>query len=97
MFLCRLLHLTSARDVLATGAGLRKHYAKAVYKFVSGRSFRGKWGGKLRRFAPPHQSCTNALVRSQRPVLCVRSTSCKAGGLKVETWALPLWAVPLTF
>eukprot|EP00439_Symbiodinium_sp_Y106_P007134 s1099_g1.t1 len=32
---------------------LRKHYAKAVYKFVSGRTFRGKWGGNLRRYAPP--------------------------------------------
>ncbi|CAE7559768.1 Srprb, partial [Symbiodinium microadriaticum] len=31
--------------ILPPSAGLRKHYAKAVYKFVSGRSFRGKWGG----------------------------------------------------
>lgn len=31
----------------------RKRYAKAVYKFVSGRTLRGKWGGSARRYAAP--------------------------------------------
>eukprot|EP00913_Durusdinium_trenchii_P005530 g5152.t1 len=31
----------------------RKHYAKALYKFVSGRNLRGKWGGSARRYAAP--------------------------------------------
>lgn len=28
-----------------TGLDFRKHYAKALYKFLSGRQLRGKWGG----------------------------------------------------
>jgi len=36
-----------------TGLDFRKRYAKALYKFLSGRQLRGKWGGSARRYAAP--------------------------------------------
>jgi len=77
--------------VLPPSAGLRKHYAKAVYKFVSGRSFRGKWGGKLRRFAPPPQSGNLGLAALGRSsdflnvMWLARKSSNKADLLKPKT------------
>ncbi|CAE7231256.1 Srprb, partial [Symbiodinium sp. KB8] len=77
--------------ILPPSAGLRKHYAKAVYKFVSGRSFRGKWGGKLRRFAPPPQSGNLGLAALGRSsdflnvMWLARKSSNKADLLKPKT------------
>lgn len=31
----------------------RKQYAKSIYKLVAGRTFRGQWGGQVRRYAAP--------------------------------------------
>lgn len=31
----------------------RKHYSKSIYKLVCGRTFRGQWGGQVRRYAAP--------------------------------------------
>jgi len=51
----------SVKDVLDLGAGAwksRKHYSKSIYKLVSGRSFRGQWGGQVRRYTAPPPSAT---------------------------------------
>jgi len=34
----------------------RKHYSKSIYKLVCGRTFRGQWGGQVRRYAAPPPS-----------------------------------------
>lgn len=31
----------------------RKHYAKSIYKMIAARSFRGQWGGQVRRYTAP--------------------------------------------
>ncbi|CAK9107243.1 Uncharacterized protein SCF082_LOCUS49926 [Durusdinium trenchii] len=46
----------SVQDVfqLQSGAQMeRKQYAKSIYKLVAGRTFRGQWGGQVRRYAAP--------------------------------------------
>ncbi|CAJ1440046.1 unnamed protein product [Effrenium voratum] len=57
---------------LPEGANMRKQYAKAIYKLVSGRTFRGKWGGNVRRYmAPPSSGISLADMGNSTDVLNV--------------------------
>eukprot|EP00440_Ansanella_granifera_P051448 gb/GFBE01055774.1/.p1 GENE.gb/GFBE01055774.1/~~gb/GFBE01055774.1/.p1 ORF type:complete len:1053 (+),score=292.89 gb/GFBE01055774.1/:1-3159(+) len=52
----------------------RKHYAKAIFKLVSGRSFRGKWGGLVRRYTGSSVSSYSTLSANLSRAAQARST-----------------------
>lgn len=47
-----------------TTSSNRKGYAKAIFKAISGRSFRGKWGGMVRRYVGSSSSLSTNLGRA---------------------------------
>ncbi|CAJ1416004.1 unnamed protein product [Effrenium voratum] len=51
----RDVKLMSEEVSLPPGASMhhRKQYAKAIFKSVTGRPLRGKWGGNMKKYAPP--------------------------------------------
>ena len=75
----------------ATGLDFRKHYAKALYKFLSGRQLRGKWGGQF--WDRTMSSEPRRLVRlRQRTALCSPNTQAWPGhvhelpGMSMSCW-----------
>jgi hypothetical protein len=50
--------------LISTGSGAHhsKQYAKAIFKYVTARGLRGKWGGNRKRHAPTSTSSLGAKI-----------------------------------